>query len=60
MDDIIRTGDKQFENFSQKTKELFEMGESESLPCSFTGFSISRDKDGDILIDQHAYLRRLE
>lgn len=36
------------------------MAEDEPLPCNFTGFSLGRDKNGDVLIEQNIYLRKLE
>ena len=45
---------------SKKTNARFEMAEEQKLPCSFTGFSLARNKDGDIIQDQHEYLKKLE
>ena len=60
VDDIIRTGDDKFRKISRKTGEKFEMAEEEEIPCTFTGFSLSRDSKGSIMLDQHSYLRKLE
>ena len=60
VDDLIRAGDNDFRDLSKKTNIRFDMGEDESIPCNFTGFALKRDADGDLSIDQHAYLRKLE
>lgn len=36
------------------------MAEDYSIPCNFTGFSLSRDEQGTLRQDQHSYLRKLE
>lgn len=60
VDDIIRPGDKHFKKLSNKTNDIFEMGEDEHIPCEFTGFSLNYDNDGYIIKEQHSYLRKLE
>ena len=60
VDDLIRTGDSSFKQLCSKTKRKFDMAEDQGLPCTFTGFSISRTVDNTIVQQQHEYLRRLE
>ena len=36
------------------------MDEAKRIPCSFTGFILSRDKNGNTIPDQHGYLPKLE
>ena len=60
VDDLIRAGDQDFKDVSKKTNARFEMAEDQKLPCSFTGFSLARNKDGDIIQDQHEYLKKFE
>ena len=36
------------------------MAEDKEIPCTFTGFRLSIDKDGNILQDQHQYIKKLE
>ena len=60
VDDLIRTGDQTFKEVATKTHERFDMSEDDTIPCSFTGFALSRNDVGDILLDQHAYLGKLE
>lgn len=36
------------------------MADEQKLPCTFTGFSISRKEKGDIVQDQHKDLMKLE
>lgn len=57
VDDLIRAGDKQFRELSRKTNKIFETGEDEQLPCNFPGFALKRDDKGNLILDQHAYLR---
>ena len=60
VDDLIRAGGAFFKQISQRTRETFEMAEDKRLPCTFTGFSLHQDKKGNIIQDQHQYLRKLE
>lgn len=58
VDDLIRTGDSSFKKLCSMTKRKFDMAEDKGLPCTFTGFSISRTFDNTIVQQQHEYLRR--
>ena len=60
VDDLIRAGDEYFKKVSQKTNEKFDMAENEKIPCTFTGFSLSHNRDGEVIQDQHEYLKKLE
>lgn len=60
VDDLIRTGNKDFRALARKTSHKFEMAEDENLPCVFTGFSLKRQETKAIAQNQHDYLRRLE
>ena len=60
VDDLIRTGDNDFQDLSKKMNERFDMAEEQKMACSFTGFSLGFDKDGTIVRDQHEYLKKLE
>lgn len=60
VDDILRTGNQNFAIHANQTRKRFEMAEDEHLPCTFTGFVISKTASGDYIIDQHDYLRKLE
>lgn len=42
------------------TGDKFDMTEESLLSFEYTGFSLSRYKYGDVMIDQHHYLRKLE
>lgn len=57
VNDLIRARDALFKKLSKKATEKFEITEDQSLPCMFTGFSLSRAKDGTITQEQHAYLK---
>lgn len=57
--DLIRAGDEYFEKVSQKTSEKFDMTDNEKIPCTLTGFSLSRNNDGEVIQDQHEYLKKL-
>lgn len=50
---LLRAGDKDFRKLSAEMNKKFEMAEDQELPCNFTGFSLSRDKNGGILVDQN-------
>ena len=58
--DLIRTGDLSFKKLCSKTKRKFDMAEDQGLPCTFTGFSISRTLNATMVQQQHEYIRRLE
>lgn len=60
VDDIIRTGYKDLKQLSLKTNEFFEMSDDHFLHCSFTWFSLSQNKDGEVIQDQNECLRKLE
>ena len=60
VDDLIRAGDKHFKQISQKTNDRFEMSEDQTLLCSFTGFSLSKNENGEVVQNQHEYLQKLE
>ena len=53
-----RFGD--FKRLSLKTNKRFDMSQDETLPCPFTGFSLSRNDENEVIQDQHEYLNRLE
>ncbi len=58
IDDIIRTGDEEFKQMSNKTNRKFEMAADEELPSEFTGFIIKRQNE-NIFISQSHYLQKL-
>ncbi|CAN8072966.1 unnamed protein product [Agarophyton chilense] len=60
VDDLLRAGDNGFKKLCIRTNERFDMGEEQSLPCSFTGFSLDRKPDTTIVQEQHSYLKKLE
>lgn len=60
VDDILRAGDPSFAKHAKKTRTRFEMADDEPLPCTFTGFVISRNDSGALIIDQREYLKKLE
>ena len=43
-----------------KTKERFQMGEDEHIPCTVSGFSPARGKNDILEQNQHLYLQKLE
>lgn len=60
FDDLLRTGTKDFKDLSKKTHEKFDMDEKESSPVTFSGFSLSSNKDGSIDQDKLVYLKTLD
>ena len=60
VDDFIRSGDSRFREISRRTNSTFDMSDNEELPCTFSGFVLNRNTDGEISIDQRNYLRKLE
>ncbi len=60
VDDLISTGDRSFKQLSSRTYARFDMTENQPLPCIFTDFSLHRDGDRIIHLEQHEYLRKLE
>lgn len=59
VEEIIRVEDDDFSKLSRKTNPQFDKADGGQIPCSSTGFLLSRDKNGDILIDQSSYFRKL-
>ncbi len=53
-------GSPRFLQLAKKTNERFQMGEDEHIPCTFSGFSLARGKDGSLEQNQHFYLQKLE
>ena len=60
VDDLIRGGNKEFGKHADKTRERFDMDEDKRIPCGLAGLSLSRDKNGTIIQDQHGYLPKLK
>ena len=60
VDDLLRTGSPEFCQLAKKTNESFQMGEDEHVPCTFSGFSLARGKNGSLEQNQHFYLQKLE
>ena len=60
FDDILRPGPPAFRELLRKTHERFEMGEDQSIPCTFSGFHLEDGKEGCITQHQNMFLRRLE
>lgn len=61
VDDLLRAGTSKFRELAQRTNQRFEMGEDEHIPCTFSGFSLSRNTaDGSLEQNQHFYLQKLE
>lgn len=60
IDDIVRAGDSDFLKFAERTKEKFDKVDGQTLPCNFTGFSISRNEDENIVQCHHVYLKKLK
>lgn len=45
---------------AKETNEQFQTGDEEHIPCMFSGFSLPRDRDGNLEQNQHLYLQKLE
>eukprot|EP00171_Calliarthron_tuberculosum_P022143 IDg22143t1 len=60
VDDLLRAGTPAFRKLSQQTHKKFDMGADESPPCAFSGFLLSRDRDGNLQQHQKLYLKQLE
>lgn len=60
VDDLLRAGTPEFKRHAAQTNDRFEMGPDETLPCTFSGFHLSRDESGTLQQNQHFYLRKLE
>lgn len=60
FDYLLHAGDKEFCKLSAETNKKFDMAEDEQFPCNFTGFSLSRDKNGDLFFHYNMYLKKLE
>ena len=58
--DLLRTGSPEFRQLAKQTDERFQMGEDEHVPCTFSGSSLARGKDGFMEQIQHFYLQKLE
>lgn len=60
VEDFLRAGNSEFRQVAKKTRQRFDRADDETPPCTFTGFALSRGKDGCLMQDQHGYLRKLE
>ena len=60
VDDLLRAGDRKFRQLASKTREKFEVAKDKGLPCTFTGFFLSKTRSGTFVLEQHQYLRKLE
>lgn len=60
VDDLLRAGNRQFRQNTTKTTNKFDMTKDSPLPFKHTDFSLSRDSENNVIIDQHHYLRKLE
>lgn len=60
VDDILRCGTVDFKKHCVSTSQKFEMADDDKIPCTFTGFSLSQDKDGTVQLDQHQYAKRIK
>ena len=60
VDDLIRAGDGDFKDIAAKTNEKFDMADNEHIPRTFTGLDFKTCSNGTIIIDQNAYLKKLE
>ena len=60
VDDLLRAGSLGFRQLAKKANELIQMGEDEHIPCTISGFSIARGKDGSLEQSQHFYLQKQE
>ena len=58
VDDLLRADTKEFEENSAQTNKKFDMANKKAIPCSFTGFRLSKSSTGDILMDQKDYLQK--
>lgn len=57
VDDLLRTESEDFPVLSQKTYERFQMGEDETILCTFSGFLLVRDEKGSLLQNTNCYLK---
>lgn len=46
VDDLIRTTNQEFRELLMKSNDKFDVAEDQSLPCFFTGVSLSHDGNG--------------
>eukprot|EP00171_Calliarthron_tuberculosum_P023641 IDg23641t1 len=60
VDDLLRAGSPEFDSISAKTHAKFEMGDNESLPCTFSGFHLGTTDCNSLKQDQSFYLSKLE
>lgn len=60
VDDLLRAGIPEFREYASLTNRRFEMDADEELPCTFSGFSLSRQETGCLEQNQHFYLQNLE
>ncbi len=60
VDGMLQAGSPAIRTLSRKTHERFQMGEDEKIPCTFSGFSFERNKDGCLEQHHNFYLRKLE
>ena len=60
VDDLIRGGDEYFRKVAAQSRRRFEMSENQELPCSFAGFTLARNRAGELILDQHSYLKKPE
>lgn len=60
VDDLIPAGDKDFRKKAQETSKRFDMDEEETPPCTFSGFKIDRNDEGNIRMDKSDYVHTIK
>lgn len=59
VDDMLRAGEKVFEQKCKATQRRFDTKVKQPLPIEFTGFDLERHNDGKLTISENGYLRNL-
>lgn len=60
VDDLLRAGDCDFRNVSNRTSKRFKMSDDFSFPDELMGFRLDRTKAGELVLNQKHYLTKLE
>eukprot|EP00171_Calliarthron_tuberculosum_P003448 IDg3448t1 len=59
VDDLLRAGPTSFRKYANKTREKFDIGQDETLPCSFSGFILPKYNERLMEQNQKQYLKKL-
>ena len=60
FDDLLRAETSEYKRNTSQTADKLNMAEEEALLYSFTGFHLSPEKQGNLVMEQNEYLAKLK